>query len=84
MSQGGAASITMILSMVPRGSESLRCAQEAKVVASKVFRKPAQRTSEKLREARRYSERRREAQRGSERLREAQRGSERLREAQKG
>ena len=84
MTQGGAASIAIILSMVLKGSERLRCAQSEKVVASKVFRKPAQRTSEKLREARRYSERRREAQRGSERLREAQRGSERLREAQKG
>ena len=39
MTQGGAASITMILSMVLRGSERLRCVQEEKVVASKVFRK---------------------------------------------
>ena len=39
VTQGGAASITMILSMVLRGSERLRCAQEEKMVASKVFRK---------------------------------------------
>ena len=39
MIQGGTPSITMIPSMVPRGSQRLRCVQEEKVVASKVFRK---------------------------------------------
>ena len=39
MTQGGAASITMILSIVLRGSERLRCAREEKMVASKAFRK---------------------------------------------
>ena len=39
VTQRGAASITMILSMVLRVSERLRCAQEEKIVASKAFRK---------------------------------------------
>ena len=39
VTQGGAASITMIPSMVLSGSERLRCVQEEQMVASKVFRK---------------------------------------------
>ena len=39
VTQGGAASITLILSMAPRGSDRLRCAQAEKVVTGKTFRK---------------------------------------------
>ena len=38
LTQGGAADITMIASMVLRRSEKLRCAQKEKMVARKVFR----------------------------------------------